>query len=355
MIDCEFCHLTVSKSNYSKHKKTDLCKNINTVIKNNIKENDIKLTNYIHKNEKLKEENIILNNKILTLENKNLEDKVKTLQEISEQYRKIVEKAATKSTKTTVNNNNNNTYNRNNYLNYVSTEPIKFGEIQQQINNFVTTKTIMYDNDDFNNYITKNILKDENGKDKVLCTDINRKNFTYKDEKSGQMITDPELERLREKLKNTSHNTSVKKDLLDKLISKYEGTRIDPYVRFYECLQNIEYGQPFVEHVAKKTYVKNKPLEIEEVTTSPMGERAMPSVFPSVGVFPPENKERTLEIKNNKTEIHIVKDNEKSKVDDDIDIDNVNIEEIDDIEILDRIIMKYEKRMNDKNIKIEIN
>mgnify|MGYP003343900093 CR=1 FL=1 len=40
MIDCEFCHLTVSKSNYSKHKKTDLCKNINTVIKNNIKEND---------------------------------------------------------------------------------------------------------------------------------------------------------------------------------------------------------------------------------------------------------------------------------------------------------------------------
>ena len=59
----------------------------------------------------------------------------------------------------------------------------------------------MYDNDDFHNHIVDNILKDKDGKDKVLCTDINRKNFTYKDEKSGELISDPELERLREQLK----------------------------------------------------------------------------------------------------------------------------------------------------------
>ena len=328
-IICELCNTKITnKKDLSKHQKTKKCQEINKVVmlKNNLFTNQIK-------EYKTEIENLLKNNSILKEEIEDKDKQIKLLQEKSEEYRKIVEKAATKSTKTTVNNNNNNTYNRNNYLNYVSTEPIKFGEIQQQINNLVTTKTIMYDNDDFNNYITKNILKDENGKDKVLCTDINRKNFTYKDEKSGLMICDPELERLREKLKNTSHNTSVKKDLLDKLISKYEGTTIDPYVRFYECLQNIEYGQPFVEHVAKKTYVKNKPLEIEDVTTSA------------------KNRERILEIKN-ENEIHIVKDNEKINIDDDIDIENVNIEEIDDIEILDRIIMKYEKRMNDKQIKI---
>ena len=233
MIDCEFCNLTVSKSNYSKHKKTDLCKNINTVIKNNIKENEIKLSNYIQKNEKLNEENILLNSKIITLENKNknLEDKIKSLEEKSEEYRKIVEKVAMKSTKTI--NNNKNTYNHNNYLNYISQEPLKFSELQQNVSKLVTTKTIMFDNDDFNDHITKNILRDENGKDKVLCTDINRKNFTYKDEKSGKLVSDPELERLREQLIKGSNNQSIKKDLLNKLIKKHEGTGVDPYNKFY--------------------------------------------------------------------------------------------------------------------------
>ena len=315
MIDCEFCHLTVSKSNYSKHKKTDLCKNINTVIKNNIKENEIKLSNYIKKNEELNEENIILNNKIINLENKNknLEDKVKTLQEISEQYRKIVEKAATKPSKTINNNNNNNTYNRNNYLNYISKEPLKFSELQQNICKLVTTKTLMYDNDDFNDHITKNILKDENGKDKVLCTDINRKNFTYKDEKSGQLVSDPELERLREQLVKGSNNKSIKKDLLDKLIKKYEGTATDPYNKFYEYLQNIQFGTPFVEHVAKKTYIKSKPESLEDKELNSLNDK-----YTSFS--------------------------ENISID---DINNIDIENIDDFEYIDKLYNRIKEFNNE--------
>ena len=310
MIDCEFCHLTVSKSNYSKHKKTDLCKNINTVIKNNIKENEIKLSNYIQKNEKLNEENILLNSKIITLENKNknLEDKIKSLEEKSEEYRKIVEKVAMKSTKTI--NNNKNTYNHNNYLNYISQEPLKFSELQQNVSKLVTTKTIMFDNDDFNDHITKNILRDENGKDKVLCTDINRKNFTYKDEKSGKLVSDPELERLREQLIKGSNNQSIKKDLLNKLIKKHEGTGVDPYNKFYEYLQNIQFGTPFLEHVAKKTYIKTKPenLEINSLNQS-------------------ENVNNSF-----------VNDiSENMSID---DISNINIESIDDFEYIDKLYNK---------------
>ena len=159
------------------------------------------------------------------------------------------------------NNNKKNTYTHNNYLNYISKEPLKFSEIQKNINKFVTPKTMMLDNDDFNDHITVNILKDEQGKDKVLCTDINRKNFTYKDETSGQLISDPELEKLREQLIKSSDNQSLRKDLLDKLIKKYEDTATDPYLKFADYLQNLHFGQPFVEHVAKKTYIKTKVSE----------------------------------------------------------------------------------------------
>lgn len=279
-VICDICNTKISsKYILAKHKLTESCQKIKREIEYN--KNMIELTKKNKEQEELinnfREINNENNFKIINLESKNnnLESKIKTLEElykkekeISEQYRKIVEKAATKSTKT-VNNNNNNTY-RNNYLNYISQEPLKFSEIQQKISNLVTTKTIMFDNDDFNDHITQNMLRDENGKDKVLCTDINRKNFTYKDEISGQMVSDPELERLREQLIKGSNNKLIKKDLLDKLIKKYEGTGVDPYNKFYEYLQNIQFGTPFIEHVAKKTYVKTKPnsLEHDDLPTS---------------------------------------------------------------------------------------
>ena len=356
---CDICETQITHyQNILKHKKTEKCQYIKNLLekrdrvnneKNNILQKEIELIK--EENKKLKE---VINK--LNEENNKKDYEIKILQDKSEEYRKIVEKSATKSTKTI--NNSSNTYNRNNYLNYVSSEPIKFGEIQQKINNLITTKTIMYDTDNFNNYITKNILKDENGKNKVLCTDINRKNFTYKDETSGQMICDPELEKLREKLKNTSHNSSVKKDLLDTLISKYEGTGIDPYLRFYECLQNIEYGQPFVEHVAKKTYVKGQSIsqglcpkhetDINEYKlnidcsksnivckTEPLIEISEKD-DPTVTVF----EEQNSQMKETKSERC-----SPSKKYDDIDIDTININEIEDIELLDMILDKYEKKL----------
>ena len=244
MINCEYCENNfLNIKQLSRHQKSESCKKIKYLLEKN--------TNI------LKSQIIELKNKLNTIQkiNDEKDNTINILKEKSEEYRKIVEKAAVKSTKTV---NNNNTYNRNNYLNYISKEPIKFSELQQNISKLVTTKTIMLDNDDFNEHITQNMLKDENGKDKVICTDINRKNFTYKDEKSGKLISDPELERLREQLIKGSNNKMIKKNLLDKLIKNYEGTNIDPYNKFYEYLQNIQFGTPFIEHVAKKTYIKTK-------------------------------------------------------------------------------------------------
>ena len=121
---CNICNTKISnKRDITKHQKTEKCQNVkrfnNLITKNNQYEleinkqkeiieklnNNINILNINLKNEFDKKDSIIL-----SLENKikYLEEKSNNLKEVSEQYRKIVEKAATKSTKTV---NNNNTYN----------------------------------------------------------------------------------------------------------------------------------------------------------------------------------------------------------------------------------------------------
>ena len=240
-IVCDICNSPIKrKKDLPRHKRSEFCQKVNELL------NKFQNTNFTKIN-LLEEEVKKLQDKILLLEKENTMNKEK-----AEEYRKIVEKTATK---TTVKNN----YTHNNYLNYISSEPLKFSEIQNKIKDVVTTKTMMWDDADFNNHIVNNILKDDNGKDKVLCTDINRKNFSYKDENSGELISDPELEKLREQLRKGTDVKSLKRDLLEKLIKKYEdSTVVDPYKKFYDMLQKLEFGSPFVDHVAKKTYVKTK-------------------------------------------------------------------------------------------------
>ena len=239
-IVCDICNSPIKrKKDLPRHKRSEFCQKVNELL------NKFQNTNFTKIN-LLEEEVKKLQDKILLLEKENTMNKEK-----AEEYRKIVEKTATK---TTVKNN----YTHNNYLNYISSEPLKFSEIQNKIKDVVTTKTMMWADADFNNHIVNNILKDDNGKDKVLCTDINRKNFSYKDENSGELISDPELEKLREQLRKGTDVKSLKRDLLEKLIKKYEDSTIDPYKKFYDMLQKLEFGSPFVDHVAKKTYVKTK-------------------------------------------------------------------------------------------------
>jgi len=264
--NCESCNINFStKRRLISHTETEKHKTILNLFeswndKHNIefKKKDILYNELLYKNNKLQDKiNILENN------NNELKNEIVSLNKISEEYRKIVEKCASKSTTTNVVNNNKNTY--NNHLNYISSEPINFKDLKQNLSNIITANSIMYDDDVFNNHIIKHILKDENGKDKVLCTDINRKNFSYKDESSGELISDPELEKLREKLRNGVDVKIVRNELLYKLIDKYrDRTDIDPYEKLCYFLEKLEFGNPFVNQVAKQTYIKTKtPLSIE--------------------------------------------------------------------------------------------
>ena len=244
---CEYCsNVYNTKYHLTRHHNSESCKKIQNIINNNNNKN----------NEKIKLLEIEISK--LTQENTILKNEIKSLEKSSEEYRKIVEKAATKSTNTVKN------YSHNNYLNYISTEPIKFDKIKSQLKQIVNCETVMYDDNEFHEHIVDNILKDKSGKDKVLCTDINRKNFTYKDEKSGELISDPELEKLRDKLKRGTNIKQIRHELLEKLVTEYEQNDCigpDPYKKFSDMIQKLNFGSPFVDHVAKKTYVKSKNVE----------------------------------------------------------------------------------------------
>ena len=87
MIECDFCNSSVSKSNYSKHRKTDLCKNINSIIEKYKNENISKIKILNEEVEKYKKNIDILNNKCLLLETQ-----IKDASEKSDEYKKIIEK-----------------------------------------------------------------------------------------------------------------------------------------------------------------------------------------------------------------------------------------------------------------------
>jgi hypothetical protein len=259
---CDLCDIDFStKQRLNTHINSEKHKKLQIVFEKYRMKNDSEINELKNKLLKMNE----LENNFLQLNEKYklLENNYKNLQDKSEEYKSIIEKCVSKSTTTNVINTNNNKNIYNNYLNYISSEPIDFKKMEYNLSKIINTKSIFYNDEDFNNHIIDNILRDENGKDKVLCTDINRKNFSYKDETSGELISDPELERLREQLRKGADIKTLKKELLEKLVKKYENTNIDPYVKFYNILKKLDFGKPFVEHIAKKTYIKSisRPLD----------------------------------------------------------------------------------------------
>jgi hypothetical protein len=263
---CKYCNISFKRNcELVRHSSSIKCKekqnkfNLNMELNNNLLKIEKELEHYklkfVEKENKIQE--LTQENNNLKIEVCVLKTEIKTLEKSTNEYRNIVEKAATKSTNTI-----NKNYQHNNYLNYISSEPIQFSNLKNQLKNIVTSKSVMYDDEDFHNHIVDNIFKDKNGKDKILCTDINRKNFTYKDETSGELISDPELEKLRDELKKGTDIREIRKDLLEKLVTEYEKngyTGSDPYKQFSEIIQKLNFGSPFVEHIAKKTYVKRCP------------------------------------------------------------------------------------------------
>ena len=100
-VKCELCHLIVKRrTDLARHKKSDNCKKINGILNTILSEKE-----NVYK--QIQNENNDLKNQMSRLiqENEDKDRQIKSLQEKSEEYRKIVEKAAT--TKNNIKNKDN--------------------------------------------------------------------------------------------------------------------------------------------------------------------------------------------------------------------------------------------------------
>ena len=146
-----------------------------------------------------------------------------------------------------------NQQNRNNYLQYLSSEPISFSTLQAQMPELVTAEALMRGERRFHNMIATAILEDDEGKPKLVCTDQARKQFTYKDEKSGELVSDPSLERLRKGMRTGVNYGALYDDVLEELDS-CEGDKTGNPAQAHHILRRAKFEAPFVRHVAKRAY-----------------------------------------------------------------------------------------------------
>ena len=231
---CDFCGVScITKYKLSAHQNTERCKFIQNKLNNLKNENQKNVLEYEHKIQKL-------------------EYDLKNALAMSDEYKKIVEKAVTRPTSIT----NNKTEN----IVYLSSEPIKFSNMREQLSNIINIDNITKSDTKFNNLIFTNILQDNDGNDKIICTDVSRNKFQYKDENTGELVHDVKLEKLRTKLCEGVDKKKVYKELLDYLFSFYGDDGEAIYEKFNNLKRKLEFNCSFMKYVGNKTYNKNRPI-----------------------------------------------------------------------------------------------
>jgi hypothetical protein len=161
--------------------------------------------------------------------------------------RKIVEKAALRPTTST------NVNKSRNYLQYISPEPIKSSTFRDTLPAIVTAEAVMSGKHRFNKIITTALFEDLTGRSKIVCTDQARKQFSYMDEKSGELISDPSLERLQDLMRKGINYGTLYDEVVEELDFRH-GKNDNHTEQAHNILIRAKFGVPFVNHVAKRTY-----------------------------------------------------------------------------------------------------
>ncbi len=177
------------------------------------------------------------------------------LRERAERAEALVREVALKPTVT--NNRNRTTHNT---LNLISPEPIEWDRLQAEMPKLVTVEALMNNDRKFNGMITDAILKDDEGQSKIICTDQARKQFQYKGE-DNEVISDPCLDRLRERMRAGVNYKQLYRELLDHLDS-YGGDRSGNAAQASKILARAKFDQGFVNYVAKQTYEISTTLQL---------------------------------------------------------------------------------------------
>jgi hypothetical protein len=224
-LECRFCGAHVSQlNNLPRHQSSEACRKVQSLR-----------DEYEKRIQELEAENL------------NLQAELKASHEKSSEYRSIVEKIALRPTTTNINKS------RNYLLQCLAPDPIKISTLKTEMPKFATMEAIMAGEHRFNKIITTALLESNEGKFKVICTDQARKQFTYKDEKSGELISDPHLERLSDHMRKSVNYGALFNEISEKL--KEDGIpEKDNAEQTHKILLRAKFRAPFVRHVAKRMY-----------------------------------------------------------------------------------------------------
>lgn len=235
--DCPICLARILGSDQmTRHQATDVCKRVGT-IRNELAAEIERVS--IEARVQIEE---------LKTRNHDLEIENKALLERTERAEAIVKQAVLRPTTTT-----NVNKSRNYLLQCLAPDPIKISTLKTEMPKFATMEAIMAGEHRFNKIIATALLESNEGKFKVICTDQARKQFTYKDEKSGELISDPHLERLSDHMRKSVNYGALFDEISEKL--KEDGIpEKDNAEQTHKILLRAKFRAPFVRHVAKRMY-----------------------------------------------------------------------------------------------------
>lgn len=248
---CDICETIVSRSkNINKHKKSEKCIHIKKILDKNNEMHKKILDKKNEMHNKLLEEK---NNEIKTLkadldskteENIELKNTIKCLEEKYEDMKHLAEKAVTRPTNTTNNIGCN-------YMNIISKEPINFKDLSKKLKEKLTPENVIY------RYhpLVLSLLKDGEGKYKVICTDINRKRFKILTG-SGKMINDTRLNKVLGRLNNIIERER-ENGLSNELKEYCDNNFPDDDYKYIETLLKLPLSRNFIDYAGEQTYAKN--------------------------------------------------------------------------------------------------
>ena len=182
-----------------------------------------------------------------------LEKDITNLTEQRDQFKTLVEKAVIKpnivNTSQRVMTNTNMT---NNLI--LSSEPIRYSTLKEDTRKHITAEVVLQGDKKYAETVITNFLQDAEGNSKVICTDLSRQNFQYQDEKTGKIMSDPQLSRFKKAFSECIYkNSELRADL-------YEATRLETKDNEPDAelamnhLFRASLSSKVIKYIAKKTY-----------------------------------------------------------------------------------------------------
>lgn len=255
---CEFCLTVVQhKRNLSQHQKSKKC--IDGCVK--------LLLNTTNENKELKTKLSDLN-KILEEKDKIIKDLIKWK---DDQFDKILTNAI-KTNKSIINNNtiNNNTYN------IIPTKNINLSDekIQSTFENKFELRHIKNGGvKGIARFAHKNFMINEDNEPLVVCTDINRQNFQYRE--NDELKYDPKMRKLTEKIVKNGKDTikSILEDLKPTFDKRPDPSDVEEYEQYDSELEKIRKTKDdvytlfernehpiYLKELSKKTYLSSNDI-----------------------------------------------------------------------------------------------